>query len=95
MSKFKIPESLTDLDVDGLLDLRSQARAAAAELVKDDSPSAEDIAEAEAIVEFIAAADARVTELRDADAKKQERLDAIRAASKEDDDGAHRLRRRA
>lgn len=83
MSKFKIPESLTDLDVDGLLDLRSQARKAAADLVADESPSAEDITAAEAIVEFIASADARIAELRDADQKTQDRLAAIRAASEE------------
>lgn len=81
MSKFKIPESIVDLDVDGLLDVRSQARKAAAELVKDDSPSSDDIAAAEAIVEFIAKADARITELKTAEQENADRIAAIRAAS--------------
>jgi hypothetical protein len=84
MSKFKIPESLADLDVDGLLDLRSQARKAAAELVKDDKPSSDDIAAAEAIVAFITEADARITELKTAEQETADRLAAVRAASAEE-----------
>lgn len=83
MSKFKIPESITDLDVDGLLDLRSQARKAAAELVKDESPSADDISAAEAIVAFIAEADARITELKTAEQETANRIAAIKAASED------------
>lgn len=85
MSQFKIPESLDELDVDGLLDLRAEAKKAASELVKDETPTDEQLAEAEAIVEFIDKADARIAEVRAAEAERQATIDRLRAASAEDE----------
>lgn len=84
MSKFEIPESLEGLDINGLLDLRSEAKKAIAELVKDDAPSDEQLTEAEAIADLIEQADKRVEEARAEEVEKQEKLDRLRAASEED-----------
>lgn len=86
MSKFKMPDSLDGLSVDELLDLRTEAKKAAAELVKDEAPTDEQVAEAEAIVEFIEKADEAISTIRAEETAKADRLARIKAAAEAEDE---------
>lgn len=84
--KFQMPDSLDGLSIDALLELRSAAKAAVAELIKDEAPSDEQVAEAEAIVESMNTIDARVTDVRAEETARAERLAKVRAKADEEDE---------
>lgn len=83
MSKFEIPESITELSTDELLDLVSTAKKAAADLVKDDNADSEAMDQAEKIIEFVDQATTRISEVRAEEVERAERIERIRTASAE------------